>query len=298
VPRIVVVGSVNTDMVVRGDRIPAPGETVSGGTFLRADGGKGANQAVAAARLGARVTLVACVGNDELGRAAIEGLRAEGVDVDLVTRDPDRATGVALIMVDGGGENAISVAPGANSALSVDAVERARDVIASADVVLAQLEVPMEAVLRAVQIAADAGVCVVLNPAPARPLPEEVYRRITLLTPNRGEAALLAGVTQPDAAAGRLLELGAASVVVTLGPAGALLCDASGLRTVPGFAVEAVDSTAAGDAFNGALAVASAQGLPLDEAVRRACAAGALAATVPGARPSLPRLGALDAFLG
>ncbi len=166
--RIVVIGSVNTDMVVRGPHIPSPGETVTGGTFLRADGGKGANQAVAAARAGAGVTFVGRVGADDLGRSAVAGLAAEGIDVGFVGRDPDHATGVALIMVDEEGENAISVAPGANARLSVEDVEAARAAIESADVLLTQLEIPVAAVERAAEIASAAGVTVMLDPAPAR----------------------------------------------------------------------------------------------------------------------------------
>jgi ribokinase len=286
--RIVVIGSVNTDMVVRGARIPSPGETVTGGTFLRADGGKGANQAVAAARAGADVTFVARVGADELGEAAVAGLAAEGVDVSHVKPDPGHATGVALIMVDEAGENAISVAPGANARLSVEDVEAARAVIESADVLLTQLETPLPAVERAAAIGSAAGVTMILNPAPAKRLPDSLMALIDVLTPNEGEAVYLSGEARPAAAASKLRDLGATTVVVTLGAEGALIVAEGRESLVPGFPVVAVDTTAAGDAFSGSLAVSLAEGLDLALAVRRACAAGALATTVHGARPSLP----------
>ena len=292
--RIVVIGSVNADLVVRGPAIPSPGETVTGGTFLQAHGGKGANQAVSAARAGAHVTFVARVGADELGHDAIESLRIEGIDVGHVRRDPDHATGVALIMVDEAGENAISVAPGANAHLSVDDVEAAREAIESADVLLTQLETPLPAVEHAATIASAANTTVILNPAPARALSTSVLALVDVLTPNQGESAFLTAGAEPRAAALQLRELGVTNVVVTLGSRGALVASADGDRSVPGFPARAIDSTAAGDAFNGFLAVFHAEGLDLNEAVRQACAAGALTTTVPGARPSLPFRGPVD----
>jgi len=286
--RIIVIGSVNSDLVVRGPRIPLPGETVTGGTFLRAEGGKGANQAVAAARAGADVTFVARVGADELGQVAVAGLADEGIDVRHVGQDPDLSTGVALIMVDEAGENAISVAPGANALLSVDDVEAARADIESADVLLTQLETPLAAVERAAAIASAAGVTVILNPAPARPLPDSLMALVDVLTPNEGEAMYLSGAARPAAAASELRALGVTTVVVTLGATGALIATEDGESSVPGFSVASVDTTAAGDAFNSYLAVSIAEGLDLTRAVRRACAGGALATTVHGARPSLP----------
>jgi ribokinase len=293
----VVVGSVNTDLVVRGPRIPVPGETVTGGTFLRADGGKGANQAVAAARLGADVILVARVGTDDLGTDSVAGLRSEGIDVGHVTADPEHPTGVALIMVDRAGENSILVAPGANAHLGVEDVEAARSAIESADVLLTQLESPLEAVQHAVEIARAAGVTVMLNPAPARPLPESLLRSVHVLTPNRTEAALLSGESDPGAAADALRAMGCDTVVVTLGAEGALLVSHAERVLLPGFSVVAEDTTAAGDAFSGGLAVALAEGEDLAGAVRRACAGGALAATTAGARPSLPDRASIDRLL-
>jgi len=296
--RIVVMGSVNTDLVIRGPRIPSPGETVTGGSFLRAQGGKGANQAVAAARAGADVTFLARVGDDELGEAAIASLVGESIDVGHITRDPDHATGVALIMVDQVGENAISVAPGANARLSVGDVEAARAAIESADVLLMQLETPIPAVERAAAIAASSDTVVILNPAPARPLGDSLLSDVDVLTPNEGESSFLSREAEPLAAAARLRESGVGTVVVTLGPRGALVHSGEGEFFVAGFSVTAIDSTAAGDAFNGFLAVSLAEGLDLTQAVPRACAAGALATTVPGARPSLPFRDPVDDLWG
>lgn len=301
-PHIVVIGSSNTDIVVRAARIPAAGETVLGHSHWMAAGGKGANQAVAAARLGAEVTLVACVGTDSFGEAALEGFDREGIRTDFVVRDPSAHSGIALIVVDERGENAIAVAPGANSRLAVADVERARIRIERADLVLLQLEIPLEAVMHAARIASDAGVPVILNPAPAQPLSRELLRRVAVLTPNQSEAELLAGMVRGeidplDKAAASLRALGVASVVITMGAAGALIADERGGRRVPGFRVDAVDTTAAGDAFSGALAVALASGWPLDEAVRFAVAAGALAVTRAGAQPSLPSRPAVDDLL-
>jgi ribokinase len=301
-PSIVVVGSVNTDMVVKGKRLPAPGETVSGGHFLLAGGGKGANQAVAAARLGANVTLIAKVGRDMFGEQAIENFRREGIDTEGILRDPEQHTGVALILVDRAGENLISVASGANHALTPDEIAEAADCIRAADVLMLQLETPLETVARAAQIAADAGVPVVLNPAPAQPLPEKLLKCVTYLTPNETEAEQLTGVVVEDEASARraaeqLLAVGTRHVILTLGAKGAQVTTASGTVLIPSTKVEAVDTTAAGDAFNGGLAWALAGGMPLEEAVRQACLVGALSATRLGAQPSLPTRKELDSFV-
>lgn len=291
--RIVVVGSANTDMVVKGRNLPAPGETVTGGRFFMVPGGKGANQAVAAARLGAPVAFVAKVGDDLFGREAIEGYRCEGIDATHVLRDPHHATGVALILVDAAGENSISVAPGANFHLTPDEVEAALAAIGPARAVLLQLEIPMETVARAAQVASAAGATVILDPAPAQPLPDELLRCADILTPNASEAERLTGVRVADAAsareaARRLRAAGARNVVVTLGAQGCLVAAADAETLVPCPKVEPVDTTAAGDAFNGALACALAGGATLVEAARTACRAGALAVTKMGAQASLP----------
>ena len=292
-PRLVVVGSSNTDMVVRSPRLPAPGETVLGGEFAMAAGGKGANQAVAAARLGALVTLVARLGRDPFGDAAEAGLASEGIDLSHLSRHPEAVSGVALILVDAGGENLISVAPGANATLDAAAVEAAAGAIRRADALLLQLEVPLAAVARAAELAFEAGVPVLLDPAPARPLPDELLARVAYLTPNVGEAEALTGVAADSEggareAAERLLARGARRVVVTRGAAGALLCSPGSALALPAPRADAVDTTAAGDAFSGALAVALASGQEETEAVRFANRVAAVAVTRLGAQPSLP----------
>ncbi|MCL6431058.1 MAG: ribokinase, partial [Anaerolineae bacterium] len=283
-PRVVVVGSSNTDMVVKVPRIPGPGETVLGGRFVMAAGGKGANQAVAAARLGAEVTFVGRLGRDMFGRQTEENLRREGINTRFIAWDEVVPSGIALIMVSAEGENSIAVAPGANGEMTPADVERAEEAIAAADVLLLQLEVPLAAVRRALDIARGHEVRVILNPAPAAPLPDEVLRDVDLLTPNQHEAALLAGMqgAEPAEMAQALLARGVPMVVMTLGGRGALIAGPEGMELVPAFRVEPVDTTGAGDAFNGALACGMAQGRPLREAVRYASATAALATTVMG----------------
>ena len=295
IPRILVVGSSNTDMVVKTRTLPAPGETVTSGQFLMAPGGKGANQAVAAARLGANVTFVTRVGSDMFGDRAIEGYRNEGIHTDLILRDVENATGVALILVDEQGENLISVASGANHALSPEDIENAAERIGQADAVLLQLEIPLQTVERVARMAAEADVPVILDPAPApdAPLDSDLLARITYLTPNESEAKRLTGIDVIDqdsarAAAAKLLEAGPKHVIITLGAKGALVAGPDGVDYVPSRTVDPVDSTAAGDAFNGGLAVALARRLPLEEAVRYASHVGALSVTRMGAQPSLP----------
>lgn len=300
--RIVVVGSSNTDLVVRCPRAPAAGETVLGSGFFIAAGGKGANQAVAAARLGAEVWFVARVGDDLFGRQAIAGLTAEGVHCDFVAVDPTYPSGVALIVLEEQGQNRIVVALGANEHLTPADVDKARTVLASAGVLLVQLETPLETVLHAVDMAARAGVPVILNPAPGRPLPAELLPMVSIITPNESEAELLTGVGLSDGAhvreaAVRLHGTGVKNVIITLGAKGAFFFDGSDGVLVPGFPVKAVDTTAAGDAFNGALAVGLVQGLALPDAVRYANAAAALAVQTLGAQPSLPRAAEVEAFL-
>jgi ribokinase len=292
VPRIVVVGSANVDMIVRVPRLPARGETVLGDAFRTTPGGKGANQAVAARRAGADVAFVGCLGADALGDDLLRSLRDAGVDVSGVTRVPDAATGVALITVDPGGDNTIAVASGANAVLAPSHVERAAEAIAAADVLLLQLESPLDAVEAALAVAARVGTRAVLNPAPvpAQALDRRLLGAVAALTPNRDEAARLAGVANddPDAAATALLALGVGAAVVTLGADGALVATPGGRHHLPAFPVRAVDSTGAGDVFSGALAVALAEGRPVLDAARFANAAAALSVTRPGAQPSAP----------
>jgi ribokinase len=298
---VVVVGSVNVDLVVTVDRLPAPGETVTGGTFAIHHGGKGANQAVAAARLGAEVVLVAKVGQDMFGDQAVANYQKEGIVTDCILRDPHHATGVALIMVDDQGENLISVASGANHALTPQEIERSAAHIRSADLVMLQLEIPLPVVEYAAKLAAEAGVPVILNPAPAAPLDDALLRRVTYLTPNESEAERLTGIRVEDettarAAARKLLASGVRYVIVTMGAKGAMVIDGDRSTMIPGYKVEARDSTAAGDAFNGGLACAIARGESLDQAVREASLVGAFSVTRLGAQPSLPTAAELRHF--
>ncbi len=300
--RVVVVGSSNTDMILQVQRIPRPGETVLGGKFSMAAGGKGANQAVAAARLKAQVWLVARVGTDLFGNQAVEGFRREGIQLDFVVRDQEAGSGVALIFVAADGENSIGVASGANERLSPEDVTAARTAIESAEVLLLQLEVPLETVSAAAQMAAERNVPVILNPAPARDLPDELLKTVSVLTPNETEAELLTGVEVTDEtsarqAADRLLARGVKTVIVTMGARGALVRSAEICELVPTLQVEPVDTTAAGDVFNGALAVGLAEKKPLLEAVRFANAAAALSVTKLGAQPSAPTRQAVEQLL-
>jgi ribokinase len=290
--RIVVVGSSNTDMIIKLDRIPRPGETRLGGEFLTAAGGKGANQAVAAARAGGDVTFVARVGQDMFGEQAVAGLLANGINVQHVQYDK-RPSGVALIFVGEDGENSIGVGSGANARLSPADVRKARGAIAAADVVVMQLESPLETVQAAADLASEKGILVILNPAPAQALPEKLLKKISILTPNETEAQLLTGVkVTGEASCARaadiLLKRGVKTVIITLGAQGAFVATAKSKTLVPGFKATPVDTTAAGDTFNGALAVALAEGRDTLEAVRFANAAGAVAVTRMGAQPSAP----------
>jgi ribokinase len=290
------------DLVARAPRIPQPGETIIGRDFHTLPGGKGANQAVAAARLGATVAMVGRVGGDAFARLLLDNLAAAGVDHTSVTQDSGAATGVALIVVDAAGQNSIVVASGANMRLSPADVETAETAIASADVLLLQLETPLETVTRAAQIAHAHGVTVILNPAPARPLPPALLSLVDVLVPNESETALLTGLpidsrARVEAAAGALRESGVGAVILTLGERGALLAQAGGTQVFPAFMVTAVDTTAAGDAFMGGLAVALAEGQSLAESIRWGNAAGALAATQLGAQPSLPTRRAVEKLL-
>lgn len=301
-PRICVVGSINMDLVVQTPRIPVPGETIIGGPFATHPGGKGANQAVAAGRAGASVVMIGCVGDDEFGRELRAGLDEEGLDTTHVHVAPGVASGIALIAVDAQGQNTIIVAPGANGALSRDDVRDADPAITAADVLLLQLEVPLPVVEQAARLAHHAGVTVMLNPAPAQPLPPDLLALCDYLTPNETEAEALTGILPTDwdtaaQAARRLVDMGASSVIVTLGSRGALLLHEGMVQRQPAFTVNVIDTTAAGDAFVGAFATAIGRGLPAPAALQRAAAAGALATTVPGARPSLPRATAIDALI-
>lgn len=302
VTRITVVGSSNTDMILRLPRIPRPGESILGGEFSVAAGGKGANQAVAASRLGGRVSLVACLGSDMFGDQALAGFKEAGIDVSCVVRDRQVPSGTAFIFVDAGGENSIGVANGANARLSVEHIQSASEVIGSANVVLLQLENPVDSIAAAAAIGSARGARIILNPAPACPIPAELLRHVSILTPNEHEAALLSGISVDDIpsaarAAAALRNQGPDVVIVTLGAAGAYVLDGDGGRLVPAFKVSPVDTTAAGDTFNGALAVAIAEGKPLLDAVRFGNAAAALSVTRVGAQPSIPTRAEVEALL-
>ncbi len=299
---IVVVGSSNTDMIIKVSQLPAPGETVLGGQFIRAAGGKGANQAVAAARAGGKVTFVARVGDDMFGTSAIDGFKSDGINVDHVVKDAEAPSGVAQIMVADDGENCIAVASGANSNLSPQDIDLAHNAIGKADILLTQLETPIPTIIRAVELAKSFDKKVILNPAPAHPLPDDLLRNISVITPNETEAALLTGVnvTNEESAARAALILirkGVESVIITMGSKGAYVHHDNEGYLVPGFEVDAVDTTAAGDTFNGALAVRLSQGEHFRDAVIFANAAAALSVTRVGAQPSVPILSEVNTFL-
>jgi len=302
-PRVVVIGSANMDITVRVERLPHLGETVSGGEFYTAFGGKGANQAVAAYKAGADMRFLAKVGCDQNGDAIIENLEGLGLSSEGILRDESRHSGVAIIMVDGMGNNAIAVAPGSNRNLTQEDVLMAESHISWGQVLLAQLETPLPSVREALRLARTHGLVTILNPAPAHPLPGEMLSLADILTPNEVEAAALTGIDVQSAdeatrAAEKLLESGAKQVIVTLGKEGCCWVRRDRSQTFPSFPVEAVDSTAAGDAFNGALACAVAEGCPMEAAIRFGSAAGAIAATRRGAQDSLPTRDEIVNLLG
>ncbi|MDI1324247.1 MAG: ribokinase [Algoriphagus sp.] len=291
--KILVVGSSNTDMVVKSAHLPLPGETVLGGQFFTFAGGKGANQAVAAAKLGGDVTFLAKVGNDALGKIAVEGFKKEGIDVSHIITDPDSHSGVALIMVEDSGENCISVASGANGKFTALDIENASELVKKASYVLVQLEIPLEAVTALVDKAFALGVPVILNPAPARPLSDKLISKLFIITPNETEAELLTGVKVTDevsaAKAAKILrEKGAKLVIITLGAKGAFLLSDQEEILIPSIQVNAVDTTAAGDTFNGALTVALSEGMEIKAAIRFANQAAAISVTRMGAQSSQP----------
>jgi ribokinase len=293
-PRIVVVGSINMDLVVRSARLPRRGETVIGRESLELPGGKGANQAVAAARLDADVWMIGRVGDDGFGERLRTGLKQDGIDITHVVVTPNCASGLAVVAVEDSGENSITVIPGANGRLTPDDVMAASDLIRQADVLLLQLEVPLEAVLLAIELAVEFDTQVILDPAPAPTSFPAKLLGVDVACPNETEAAAITGIriASPDDAknaALRLHAMGSRHAVITLGKQGAVVCGPDGwLEHVPSFAVEAVDTTAAGDAFAAGLGVGLAQGKPVSAAVRYACAAGALATTRHGAQPAMP----------
>jgi ribokinase len=300
--RVVVVGSTNTDMTVRVPRIPAPGETILGYGFQTTAGGKGANQAVAAARAGGTVVFVTAVGTDSLGDRAVEGLVRENIDVGLVRRVADVPSGVALIFVDDAGENSIAVAPGANLELRPEDVEPLDGLLHAGDVVLLQLEIPLATVDAASRLATKHGARVILNPAPAQALPDSLLAAVSILTPNEAEAGQLAGFAVGDEidltrAADTLHRRGVHGVLITLGARGVFTSGIGASELAGGFTVAAIDTTAAGDVFNGALAVALVERQSLRHAIRFASAAAALSVTRMGAQASAPWRDEIETFL-
>jgi ribokinase len=308
-PRVAVVGSIVFDCVAMAERIPRKSETVLGRAFGTFSGGKGANQAVAAARLGGEVFMVGRVGDDARAEFVLDSLRTSGVDTRFVKKDPSVGTGACCIHVDAAGDNSIIIVPLANLAVTPEDVDAARDMLATADVIVCQLEISFSTVAYTVELANRLGVKVILNPAPAGPIPPELISRATIVTPNETEAEFFAQVPLPDeeqggaspewaaAAAEKLLAQGPRTVIITLGRRGAFLATGGKQLLVPSFQVTAVDSTAAGDAFNGALAVALAEGRDLEPAIVFANATGALSATRAGAQSSMPTRAEVDTLL-
>ena len=295
--KILVVGSINMDLVVRVPHSPGPGETVLGGDFETFPGGKGANQAVAAARMDGEVTMVGRVGIDAFGDSLIQGLLENNIKTTHVIKDPETSTGVAMIAVSADGENMIVVASGANYKIGPDDVNNARDLMRETDLLLVQLECPLETVAAAVDLANAYNVPVVLNPAPAQSLPRTLLANVDVLTPNENELTLLSGEQNMENAIHKLKSWGVKNLVITLGANGARVVTEDMDRHLPAHEVTAVDTTAAGDAFNGAMAVTLAEGKPLLEAVQYGLAAGALPATKRGAQPSLPTRDAVEKFM-
>ncbi len=299
---IVVVGSSNTDMVIKADHLPAAGETIIGGSFFMNPGGKGANQAVAAARLGGNVTFIAKIGNDIFGRHSVQTFEEEKINTSYILSDPGHPSGVALITVDKNAENCIVVAPGSNASLSPNDLVAAKLAIEKAGVLLVQLEIPLTTVEYIVAIAAKAGVKVILNPAPSCQLPDSLLRNISIITPNGREAEMITGIKvinldTAKQAAQIIKNRGVGTVIITLGTQGALVLSDGNFTSVPALSVNAVDTTGAGDVFNGALAVAVSEGHDLTGAIEFACKAAAISVTRLGAQSSAPGRSEVESFV-
>lgn len=300
--QILVIGSLNMDLVVHTPRVPSDGETLLGTSFHRYFGGKGANQAVAVARQGVRTFMAGRVGDDTFGQDQLASLQQEGVDPQYILVDPEQSSGVASIIIDASGNNRIIVVPGANGAVTTDDIRALAPLMAECTCVVLQLEIPVETVLFAIKQASFLGVKVILNPAPAQTLPADIYQDITLITPNESEAQLLTGIvvkSLPTArqAAQALLAKGVEAVVITLGSQGVYGINAQGEFHLPAYQVTVVDTVAAGDTFTGALAALIGEGYSLKEAARYANAAAALAVTRHGAQPSIPTRSEVEEFL-
>lgn len=298
-PHIAVVGSINMDLVFKTPRMPAPGETLMGHSFHQIQGGKGANQAVAAARMGAQVSFVACVGDDAFGVSSVQALAQDGIATQHIRTVAQCATGVAGILLDDAGQNSIVLAPGANAHISCDDIDAAGTTLSQAQLLLCQLETPLPSVLHAITLAKNAGLAVLLNPAPAQQLDDAVLAQVDYLVLNETEARLISGVAVSDLqsaqhAAARLQERGAHIVVITLGALGVWVAEVGSAYFLPAYVVEVVDTTAAGDSFVGAFAVAMAEGSGVRAACQLAQAAGALAVTQLGAQTSIPHRDAVE----
>ena len=292
--KIVVVGSCNTDMVIKADRLPIPGETILGGTFFMNPGGKGANQAVAAARMGGKVSLISKTGNDVFGKQSVMLYNAEDINTDYIFSDPNLPSGVALITVDSFGENCIVVASGANASLSPADIDKAITEVESADLVLMQLEIPINTVEYVAERAFNKGIRVILNPAPARALSDTLLNHIYMIIPNRSEAEILSGIKVNDIESARkaadiISARGVANVVVTLGIQGALIKENNDYQFVEAVKVDAIDTTAAGDVFCGTVCVGLSEGKSILESVKMAAKASAIAVTRMGAQTSIPK---------
>ncbi len=300
--KICVVGSLNMDLVATGERIPVVGETVLGETFKQVPGGKGANQAASMGRLQGDVAMIGKVGEDAFGEALIQALAEARVETKAITKAPT-STGIALITVQADGDNAIVVVPGANAELRPADIDAAKAVIVESEIVITQLETPVDTVTYALKLAKEQGKLTILNPAPAMPLADELIQNVDYLTPNETELAILSGMpTETDeeleAAAKAMMNKGVKVLIVTLGSKGCLVIDKNGTRQFPAFKVKAVDTTAAGDSFNGGVAVALAEGKSLEEAIGFATKVGALTVQKAGAQSSLPTREEVDGFRG
>jgi ribokinase len=300
--KLIVLGSVNADHVVQVNAFPRPGETITGHGYQVLPGGKGANQAVAAARFGADIGFIACLGSDDFGTRMEQAFREDGMDTRAVMAVPDMPTGIAFIQIAANGENSIVISAEANACLTPAMLEPHLDYLRQAQTLLMQLESPKETVELAAFEARKAGVAVILNPAPARPLSDALLAALTMITPNETEAEMLTGIKVTDAAsactaAHKLRGKGVQSVLITLGAQGAYYSGPEGERLIPGFRVQATDTTAAGDTFNGAFAAALQEGLDVDAAIRMAHAAAAISVTRLGAQTSIPYRAEIDTFL-
>lgn len=300
--KLVVLGSVNADHVLQVESFPRPGETLHGHSYAVIPGGKGANQAVAAARLGADVAFIACVGDDDFGHKMRQQFIDEGMNSEAVMGESNTPTGIAMIQVAATGENSICISAEANARLTPERIKPHHHLIASADTLLMQLETPIETIEVAARVAKDAGTKVVLNPAPAQALSDDLLQLIDVITPNETEAELLTGIAVTDTASAQeaanvLHTKGIASVMITLGSQGVWVSEEGAGKQVGGFRVEAIDTTAAGDTFNGALLTALQKGCKLDEAIRFAHAAAAITVTRTGAQTSIPHLAEVERFL-